>query len=49
MQRAVDNPEMRKHCLSIEGELIAGTLFMCGEFSIERCWEGESVLIFAEF
>ena len=31
-KRAVDNPEMRKHCLSIEGELIAGTFIYVWEF-----------------
>ena len=30
--RAVDNPGMRKHCLSIEGELIAGTFLYVWEF-----------------
>ena len=31
-KRAVDNLEMRKHCLSIEGELIAGTFLYVWEF-----------------
>ncbi len=31
-KRAVDNPGMRKHCLSIEGELIAGTFLYVWEF-----------------